>query len=59
MRAMVPAWTAFDLRTMFEGCFERGFASTAREVERLTKLLGYARRSYERFAGETAAAWKG
>ncbi|MFZ0663244.1 MAG: NmrA family NAD(P)-binding protein [Acidobacteriaceae bacterium] len=59
MRSMVPAWTAFDFRTMFEGYFERGFASTAGEVARVTKLLGHAPRSYESFAEETAASWKG
>lgn len=58
MRSMVPAWTAFDLRTMFEGYFDRGFASTASEVTRLTNLLGHAPRSYESFAAETAALWK-
>ncbi|MGH9585806.1 MAG: SDR family oxidoreductase, partial [Acidobacteriaceae bacterium] len=28
MRARMPAWSAFDLRVMFQGFFERGFAST-------------------------------
>lgn len=59
MRSRAPAWTAFDLRKMFEGYFERGFASTASEVKSLTQLLGHAPRSYESFAEETAAAWKG
>ena len=58
MRSMAPAWTAFDLRTMFEGYFNRGFASTAGEVARLTKLLGHSPRSYESFAEETANQWK-
>ena len=58
MRSMVPAWTAFDLRSMFQGFFDRGFASTASEVTRLTNLLGHAPRSYESFAEETATAWK-
>lgn len=58
MRSMVPAWSAFDLRLMFEGFFERGFASTESEVARVTKLLGHAPRSYESFAEETAASWK-
>lgn len=59
MRSMAPAWRAFDLRTMFEGYFDRGFTSTAGEVARLTNLLGHAPRSYENFAAETAALWKG
>lgn len=58
MRSRMPSWTAFDLRTMFEAYFDRGFASTQSEVDRLTKLLGHAPRSYESFAKETAAAWK-
>lgn len=57
MRARVPGWTAFDLRTMFQGYFDRGFASTEQEVAGVTKLLGHAPRSYEDFAVETAAPW--
>ncbi len=58
MRAKMPSWSAFDLRVMFQGYFDRGFASTETEVAKLTKLLGHAPRSYEDFAAETAAAWK-
>jgi uncharacterized protein YbjT (DUF2867 family) len=58
MRARMPSWSAFDLRVMFQGYFDRGFASTETEVARLTKLLGHAPRSYEDFATETAAVWK-
>jgi uncharacterized protein YbjT (DUF2867 family) len=57
MRTSAPAWTAFDLRTMFQGYFDRGFASTASEVARLANLLGRPPRSYENFAAETAAQW--
>jgi uncharacterized protein YbjT (DUF2867 family) len=58
MRARMPSWSAFDLRMMFQGYFDRGFASTETEVARLTKLLGHAPRSYEDFATATAAIWK-
>lgn len=58
MRTNMPSWSAFDLRMMFQGYFDRGFASTETEVAKLTKLLGHAPRSYENFAAETAAAWK-
>ena len=58
MRARAPGWTAFDLRMMFQGYFDRGFASTEQEVARVTKLLGHAPRSYEDFAVETAALWR-
>ncbi len=59
MRSTTPGWTAFDLRKMFEGYVDRGFASTGAEVSLLTDLLGHAPRSYESFAEETAALWKG
>ncbi len=58
MRANMPDWSAFDLRMMFEGYFDRGFASTETEVGRLTKLLGHAPRTYEDFAAETGQLWK-
>ncbi len=58
MRANMPSWSAFDLRMMFQGYFDRGFASTETEVTRLTKLLGRGPRSYEGFAAETAKLWK-
>ena len=58
MRANMPSWSAYDLRMMFQGYFDRGFASTETEVARLTKLFGRAPRSYEDFAAETARLWK-
>jgi len=58
MRARMPAWAAFDLRVMFEGYFERGFASTEAQVARLANLLGHAPRTYDDFATKTAALWK-
>jgi len=58
MRNVVPGWAAFDFRVMFQAYFERGFASTGAEVERFTKLLGHAPRSYEDFAAETAKGWR-
>ena len=57
MRARAAGWTAYDLRMMFQGYFDRGFESTETEVARMTKLLGHAPRSYEDFAAETAAIW--
>ena len=58
MRAKMPGWSALDLRMMFQGYFDRGFASTETEVASLTKLLGHVPRSYEDFASQTAATWK-
>ncbi len=57
MRQTAPSWSAFDIRMMFQGYLERGFASTNNEVEILTELLGHAPRSYEGFATETASLW--
>lgn len=58
MRTRMPSWSAFDLRMMLQGYFDRGFTSTETEVARLTKLLGRAPHSYEDFATQTAAMWK-
>jgi uncharacterized protein YbjT (DUF2867 family) len=57
MRTSAPGWSAFDLRAMFKGYFDRGFASTGTEVARAAKLLGHGPRSDEDFAAETAALW--
>lgn len=58
MRKRAPLWSAFDIRMMFQGYLERVFVAEAGDVEKLTKLLGHAPRSYEDFAAETAALWK-
>jgi hypothetical protein len=58
MRQMAPAWTAFDLRMMFQGYLERGFTAEEGDVATLTKLLGRAPRRYEDFARETALGWQ-
>ena len=58
MRERGPAWSAFDLRMMFQGYIERGFAAEASDIETLTRLLGHTPRKYADFAEETARAWK-
>jgi uncharacterized protein YbjT (DUF2867 family) len=58
MRKRAPPWSAFDIRMMFQGYLERGFAAEAGDVETLTKLLGHAPRRYKDFAKETASFWK-
>jgi uncharacterized protein YbjT (DUF2867 family) len=58
MRSRMPSWSAYDLRMMFQGYFNRGFESTETEIARLTKLFGHAPRSYEDFATQNAATWK-
>jgi uncharacterized protein YbjT (DUF2867 family) len=57
LRQMVPAWLAMELRLMFQGYHERGFAPTAAAVAALTALIGRAPRRYEDFVHETAIAW--
>ena len=58
LRSRLEAWKALDLRKMFEGFLERGFASTDSAILRLKQLLGHAPRGYEEFAKETAVQWK-
>ena len=57
MRSFMPDWAAFDLRSMFQAFHERGFASDPAQVDRFTKLLGRAPRSYADFAAETFETW--
>src|SRR5450755_1158590 len=58
MRKQAPPWSAFDIRMMFQGYLERGFAAEAGDVETLTEILGHRPRRYEDFAGETATLWQ-
>jgi uncharacterized protein YbjT (DUF2867 family) len=58
MRERAPAWSAFDLRMMFQGYIERGFAAEDGDIETLRKLLGHTPRRYADFADQTARAWK-
>jgi len=57
MSTQLPGWMAYDMRTMLEGYFERGFASTDADVSRATHLLGHAPRTYDAFVQEAAAEW--
>src|SRR5450432_1432490 len=58
MRQSAPSWSAFDIRMMFQGYLERGFAAEDGDIETLTKLLGHPPRRYEDFAKETVRAWQ-
>ena len=58
MRSRMPAWSAFDLRTMFQGFYDHGWAATKSQIERITTVLGHSPRSYADFARETATQWK-
>jgi hypothetical protein len=46
MRDKSPAWSAFDIRMMFQGYIERGFVAGDDDIETLTTLLGHAPRRY-------------
>ena len=58
MRTRMPSWSAFDIRMMFQGYLERGFAAEPGDIDTLTDLLGHAPRRYEDFARETATLWR-
>lgn len=58
MRKDAPAWMAFDMRMMFQGYLERGFAAGEGDVEALTALLGHPPRRYEDFAREAVSGWR-
>jgi uncharacterized protein YbjT (DUF2867 family) len=58
MRKRAPSWSAFDIRMMFQGYLERGFAAESGDIETLTQLLGHPPRSYADFAKETALNWQ-
>ncbi len=58
MQERAPAWSAFDIRMMFQGYIERGFAAEPSDLQTLTVLLGHPPRRYEDFARETARKWQ-
>ncbi|MGA2098453.1 MAG: NmrA family NAD(P)-binding protein [Candidatus Acidiferrum sp.] len=58
MRKTAPSWSALDIRMMFEGYLERGFAAEDGDLGTLTKLLGHTPRRYEDFARETLLNWQ-
>lgn len=55
----LPAWMAFDLRLMYALFQTEGLKATPTDIERQTRLLGRAPRSFEDFSVETAKMWKG
>jgi len=57
MARHAPAWSAFDMRMMFQAYVEHGFSASAADLATLTALLGRPPRTYEAFARETLAAW--
>ena len=57
MRKNAPAWSAFDIRMMYQSYLERGFTAEKDDLETLTNVLGHPPRRYEDFAKEAVSAW--
>jgi uncharacterized protein YbjT (DUF2867 family) len=55
----LPDWMVFDFRMMYEHFQREGLKATPDALERQTKLIGHAPRSFAAFTAETAAAWQG
>ena len=53
----LPHWMVFDFREMYAYFQQQGLKASAEAIDRQTRLLGHAPRSFEAFAAETAAAW--
>ena len=54
----MPDWLVFDFKHMYAFFQDKGLKASADAIERQTKLLGHAPRSFGAFASETAAAWR-
>jgi uncharacterized protein YbjT (DUF2867 family) len=54
----MPDWAAFDFKNMYAFFQEHGLKATPEAIERQTRLLGHAPRSFGAFVGETASAWR-
>jgi uncharacterized protein YbjT (DUF2867 family) len=57
LKAVSPAWLAFDMRQMMRRYQEDGAVASQDDLDRLTALLGRPPRSYRAFAATTAAQW--
>jgi uncharacterized protein YbjT (DUF2867 family) len=53
----MPDWMVFDFRFMYAFFQEQGLTASGDAIQRQTRLLGHAPRSFEAFARETAGAW--
>jgi uncharacterized protein YbjT (DUF2867 family) len=54
----LPGWLVFDFKHMYAFFQEKGLKASPEAIERQTRMLGHAPRSFGAFAAETAAAWK-
>lgn len=54
----MPDWGVYDFKHMYAFFQAKGLKASPEAIDRQTKLLGHAPRSFGAFAMETAAAWK-
>jgi uncharacterized protein YbjT (DUF2867 family) len=54
----MPDWLVYDFKHMYAYFQAKGLLASREAIDRQTKLLGHAPRSFGAFAMETAAAWK-
>ena len=54
----MPDWAVFDYKHMYAFFQAKGLKASPETIERQTRLLGHAPRSFGAFVSETAAAWK-
>lgn len=54
----MPAWMVFDFKLMYAFFQKNGLKATSADIERQTKLIGHAPRSFDDFAAECAAQWQ-
>src|SRR5258708_23868069 len=57
LSAASPSWSAYDIRAKLQAYFERGFASTQTQRNRLMAPLGHEPRTYQAHAEELAKEW--
>jgi len=54
----MPDWLVFDFKHMYAFFQEKGLKASPEAIERQTRLLGHAPRSFGAFASESASAWQ-
>ena len=54
----MPDWLVFDFKHMYAFFQAQGLKATPEAIERQTRLLGHAPRSFGAFVTETVSAWR-
>ena len=55
----MPDWMVFDFKLMFDFFQKNGFTASDEAMARQERVIGHAPRTFEDYAKETAAMWKG